>query len=57
MRSWARVGEEMADVLIYLVRLADVLGVDLASAAGQKLTASTERFPIEQYRGVAPTQR
>lgn len=32
-----RVGEEMADVLLYLVRMADVVGIDLRLAADRKL--------------------
>lgn len=49
-----RVGEEMADVLLYLVRLADVLSIDLAEAARAKLEAGRMRFPAEDVRGVAP---
>ena len=49
-----RVGEEMADVLLYLVRLADVLGVDLAASARAKLEAGRGRFPAADVRGVAP---
>lgn len=50
----ARAGEELSDVLIYLLRLADVLGVDLSSAARAKLTDSHRRFDPEAVRGVAP---
>ena len=49
-----RVGEELADVLLYLVRLADVIGVDLAEVAQSKLRDSERRFSIEGYSGVAP---
>jgi len=35
---------EMADVFIYLVRLADVLGVDLLEAAQQKIALNANRF-------------
>ena len=49
-----RLGEELADVLIYLVRLADVLGCDLAAAARQKLDIAEVRFPAAEVRGVAP---
>jgi dCTP diphosphatase len=52
-----RVGEEMADVLLYLVRLADVLDIDLAEVARQKLEGSVERFPVERYHGQAPEKR
>jgi len=49
-----RVAEELADVQLYLVRLADVLGVDLAAAARAKLEVGRARFSAEQYRGIAP---
>lgn len=53
----ARIGEELADVLIYLVRLADVVGVDLGDAARRKLADSTTRFPVQDVHGVAPEKR
>jgi hypothetical protein len=40
-----RAGEELADVLLYLVLLADVLGIDLAVAASSKLADAERRFP------------
>ncbi len=40
-----RVGEEMSDVLLYLVLLADVVGIDLAAAAQAKMDDSERRFP------------
>lgn len=40
-----RASEEMADVLLYLVLLADVLGIDLAAAAHAKLTDNARRYP------------
>jgi len=49
-----RVGEELADVLIYLVRLADVLDIDLASAAHAKVSAAASRYPAEDHQGQAP---
>lgn len=49
-----RVGEEMADVLLYLVRLADVLDVDLVDVTAAKLRNSEERFPVESFEGLAP---
>lgn len=50
----ARVTDEMADVLLYLVRLADVLDVDLFQAARDKLGVNSARFVPGQVRGVAP---
>lgn len=41
----AAVRDEMADVFIYLVRLADLLGVDLLAAAEEKIDRNETRFP------------
>ncbi len=49
-----RLGDELAGVLLYLVRLADVAGVDLEQAALAKLARNEERFPAHSYRSVAP---
>jgi dCTP diphosphatase len=49
-----RAGEEMADVLLYLVLLADVLGIDLGAAAHSKMSDSERRFPVSQVAGPAP---
>lgn len=50
----ARVAEELADVLLYLVRLADVCEVDLAEAARVKLRSAEAKYPLEDARGAAP---
>ena len=49
-----RASEEMADVLVYLVGLADQCGVDLASAALAKIAASADKYPTDLNCGVAP---
>ncbi|MGO9081765.1 MAG: nucleotide pyrophosphohydrolase [Streptosporangiaceae bacterium] len=49
-----RAAEEMADVLLYLVLLADVLGVDLAAAAERKIADAERRYPASQVAGRAP---
>jgi NTP pyrophosphatase (non-canonical NTP hydrolase) len=46
-----QVRAEIADVFIYLTRLADVLGVDLLSAAADKLAESERRYDVATYRG------
>ena len=51
-----RVAEELSDVLLYLVRLADVLGVNLALAASAKMASSEERFRPEDFNGQAPVK-
>jgi len=47
------VRDELADVTIYLVRLADMLGVDLFQAAHTKLERNHDRFPPGKVRGRA----
>jgi len=47
----ANVRAEMADVLAYLLRLADVLGVDLADALRAKIVINAERYPIGLAKG------
>ncbi|MCY1369103.1 MazG-like family protein [compost metagenome] len=42
------VKDELADVLMYVVRLASVLGVDLNAAAEQKLKLNGEKYPVEK---------
>ena len=44
---------ELADILIYLVRLADVLGVDLEAAARDKVDSNERRYPVDRSRGSA----
>ncbi len=48
-----KVAEELADVLLYLVRLADVLDVDLLQAARRKMTINAAKYPVERARGTA----
>mmetsp|Transcript_28671 Transcript_28671/g.39603 ORF Transcript_28671/g.39603 Transcript_28671/m.39603 type:complete len:195 (+) Transcript_28671:29-613(+) len=47
----AHLGEELSDVLLYLVRLSDVCGVDLANAAENKIEKNTKKYPAEKCRG------
>ena len=46
-----KVAEELADILIYTVRLADRLGVDLEQSAKDKLTKNRRKYPVEKARG------
>lgn len=47
------VRKEMADVLIYLVRLADQVEVDLLAAARDKMAENAQKYPVEKARGSA----
>jgi dCTP diphosphatase len=46
-----RVRDEMADVLLYLVRLADKLDVDVSEAAQTKMEVNALRYPVDKARG------
>ncbi len=46
-----RAAEEMADVLWFLVRLSDRLGIDLLEAAEAKLAQNAAKYPADRVRG------
>ena len=46
-----RVRLEMADVLIYLLRLADKLDVDVMRAAHDKIALNELKYPVDRVRG------
>ena len=48
-----KIRDELADVLIYLVELADTLDVDLAAAARDKIAKNALKYPVEKARGNA----
>lgn len=47
------VRDELADVALYLIRLADVLGVDINAAVISKLASNAAKYPVESSRGVS----
>lgn len=49
----ARLGEECADVFLYLLLVAERAGLDLAEVAGAKITANEIKYPVEKARGNA----
>jgi len=49
----AAASEEIADVLLYLIRLSDELGIDLIAAARRKLLANAEKYPVDKARGTS----
>lgn len=49
----AKIKEEIADVLLYLIRLADLLNVDLLKIAYSKIEANAQRYPVDKSRGSA----
>jgi NTP pyrophosphatase (non-canonical NTP hydrolase) len=49
----ARLGEEMADVLTFLLYLSEAAGLDLAAALRAKIEANARKYPVEKSRGSA----
>jgi NTP pyrophosphatase (non-canonical NTP hydrolase) len=47
----AEVADEMADVLCYLLAMANELGLDLAAALESKMVKNAKKYPAEEYRG------
>lgn len=45
------VRQELADNLIYLTRLADILGIDLVDAAFAKIAINAAKYPAERAKG------
>lgn len=47
------INEEMADILVYLLNLADVLNIDILDAAYKKLEKNSAKYPVEKAKGNA----
>ena len=47
----AKVAEEIADVLLYLVRIADKLDIDVLDAALTKIETNAQKYPADKARG------
>jgi NTP pyrophosphatase (non-canonical NTP hydrolase) len=46
-----QVSHEIADTFVYLLRMADVLGIDLIDAANAKITLNAQKYPADKVRG------
>ena len=46
-------GQELVDIIQYVVRMSDVLGIDLAEAFESKFIENETRYPAEEVRGSA----
>lgn len=46
-----KVAEELADVLLYLLQIADKLGIDPLDAARRKMQLNAVKYPVERARG------
>ena len=49
----AEVETELADTLIYLIRLADKLDIDLLKVAKNKIEINEQKYPVEKAKGSA----
>jgi len=49
-----RIKEELADVMIYCLSMANTLEIDLTNAIIEKIESNKKKYPIEEYRGKAP---
>ena len=47
----AAVRAEVADVLLYLIRISDKLGIDLIAAANEKIILNAQKYPVDKARG------
>jgi NTP pyrophosphatase (non-canonical NTP hydrolase) len=45
------VEQELADILVYLVRIADQLDIDLLAATQRKIKSNEAKYPVDQVRG------
>ena len=51
--TWAKVRDEIGDVMIYLLNLADRLGIDPIEAAREKLEQNYKKYPADKVKGKA----
>ncbi|MGC1818752.1 MAG: nucleotide pyrophosphohydrolase [Casimicrobiaceae bacterium] len=49
----AAASDEIADVLLYLIRLSDQLGIDPIAAAKRKILANADKYPVHKARGTS----
>ena len=49
----AEVEQEIADIQIYLIRLADKLGIDMEQAVNAKMKLNEKKYPADKVRGSA----
>ena len=53
LEKLAEVEQEIADIQIYLIRLADKLGVDMEKAVNAKMELNAKKYPADKVRGSA----
>lgn len=46
-----QVGQELSDTLVYLLRIAEVCGIDLIEAANKKIDLNAQKYPADKCKG------
>lgn len=46
-----KVGQELADTFVYLLRIAEVCGIDLIQATNAKIDLNAQKYPVEKCKG------
>ena len=47
----AKIEDELADILLYVIRFADKAGIDLQAIAERKIASNAEKYPPEKFHG------
>jgi NTP pyrophosphatase (non-canonical NTP hydrolase) len=47
----AKIQDELADILLYVIRFADKAGIDLEATAQLKIASNAEKYPADKFRG------
>lgn len=50
-KKYEQVKEELADIFLYLLRIADVMKIDLLDASQLKMQQNAEKYPVELAKG------
>jgi len=46
-----QVGQELADTFVYLLRIAEVTGIDLIESANRKIDLNAQKYPVDKAKG------
>ncbi|MGJ8620027.1 MAG: nucleotide pyrophosphohydrolase [Methylophilaceae bacterium] len=46
-----QIGHELSDTFVYLLRIAEVCGIDLIAAANEKIDLNAKKYPVEKAKG------
>ena len=46
-----QVGQELSDTFVYLLRIAEVCGIDLIDSANKKIDLNAKKYPVEKVKG------